>query len=155
MDGNGAEQQTIGRKRERDRIADHQENDKHREHQGANIGDEQRAHCPLPSAKSCGAVSSSPWVWCGVGSGMRFIKNATRFMVSEIPCKASRKNPTGIISFTGQRSSPLALGEVSGSANDAVNTGQARAIIRSAMGSKKKIPPIRSIQARERGERRL
>src|SRR5215471_11636941 len=141
MDGNGAEEKTISRKRERNRIADHQQDDQHREHKWPNIGDEQRAHCSSPSTRSCGANSSVPWAWCGVGSAMRFIRKAARLMISEIPCKASRKNPTGIISLTGQRKRPLALGEVSRRAKDSVNTGQARVMITSAIGIKKKSRP--------------
>ena len=39
-----------------------------------------------------------------------------RLMISETPCKAMRKKPTGNSNFTGQRSSPPAFDEASSNA---------------------------------------
>ncbi len=44
---------------------------------------------------------------------MRPSRNAIRLMISETPCNASSRNPTGISSLTGQRSSPPASLEYS------------------------------------------
>ena len=76
-----------------------------------------------------------------------------RLMISETPCNASSRNPTGISSLTGQRSSPPASLEYSLIWYELTKIGQDRAMMMIAIGSRKKMPPIRSIQARSRGGR--
>ena len=155
MDGDGTKQQAVGGERERDRIADHEQDDQHREHERRDVGDEQRGHCSPPGfitmSSAIAGISSSPWAWRGVGSGMRPMRKAARLMISDTPWIASRKKPAGIMSFTGQRNRPPALGEYSVSAKDCVKTGQDSTMMMIAMGRRKKIPPRRSIQARVRG----
>ena len=74
-------------------------------------------------------------------------------IVSDTPCRTSRKKPIGIRILTGQRNSPPASLEYSLRSIDSTTIGQDSTMMISAIGSKKKTLPNRSIQARIRGDR--
>jgi hypothetical protein len=76
-----------------------------------------------------------------------------RLTISERPCNVSSRNPAGINNLTGQRSSPPASADTSWRAQDSTRIGQDNTMMTIAIGSRKKMPPNRSIQARWRAER--
>ncbi len=68
-----------------------------------------------------------------------------RLISSEIPCRISRKNPTGTISRAGQMMRPPALVDTSWRAYASTNTGHDSYMIRIAIGSRKNSVPKMSI----------
>src|SRR5690242_868609 len=111
LDAEESEEQPCRCQREGCRIANQHEQHHAAEHQGRKVRADP-AHCSgFSYLKSMSMTCSSA---------------ATRLMISEMPCNAIRKNPTGSSSFTGQRSSPPAFDDSSWSLQDSTNHGHVK-----------------------------
>ena len=98
FDTDKSEEQSGCRQRECRRISDEHENNHACEHQGREVLADP-AHC-----KGFSYLNST---------SMTCSSAAMRLMISETPCNAIKKNPTGSSSFTGQRINPPAFDEAS------------------------------------------
>src|SRR5438309_193899 len=130
IDRDDAEKQAVGGEREGNWIAEQQKDDERREHQRRQVGDQHRRHSTAPFRNSS---TTGSWC-CSRGSGMRPNRKAARLMISDTPCKASSRNPTGIISLIGHRNSPPASAENSWRVYASTTNGQASTMMMTAIG---------------------
>src|SRR5689334_2821373 len=77
---------------------------------------------------------------------------AIRLMISETPCTAMRKKPTGKSNLTGHRTRPPALEEASLIVQDSTNHGHVKYVRMTQIGKRNKSPPMMSIQMRVRSD---
>src|SRR6185369_15259040 len=167
LDADHAEEQAAGAERERDRVAEEQEDDQADEHDRRHVRADEfhhrvfpwaacsRAAASLLSSMNSASCSSSllPSGLC-VGSGMRPRRNATRLMSSEIAWMPRRAKPSGSSANTGQRISPPAFDEYSFITYDRIASGIDRWMTTYTRGSTKPARPMMSIQICVRFEKR-